>query len=167
MLVDVEALLTANNALKSTAATEADPLPARTVSPVAVDDDGPVADDDAPDADDADADGDKAAAAQQQLVESNFPKSGFQAIVMNPPWNPESAKGERLPGHVLPEDLERLNLSTAVLSAGFVFVWVEKHVLARVLAVLERMGFGYGVCTGPWGRMAARMPLICGFRGVR
>ena len=75
------------------------------------------------------------------LKGQGFPLRGYQAVVLNPPWQQE---GEQLPGRVVPADLLKLNLNAEVIPTGFVFIWVEKHVLSEVVDVLETMGFYYG-----------------------
>jgi hypothetical protein len=82
-------------------------------------------------------------------------RAPFEAIVLSPPWREarlghtggeegDQGNPNNDPQGIEPEDLIKLGLgSSALLAAGFVFVWTPKHLILRVLRVLEQMDLHY------------------------
>lgn len=89
-------------------------------------------------------------------------KSGgdFQGIYMSPNWvtderlepslatkehpNGQWVPNKRLPGQITPEDLSSLNIDhSKLVTAGMIFMWVEKQHIARVIYAMEKINFYY------------------------
>ncbi|CAK9013773.1 WD repeat-containing protein 26 homolog (AtWDR26), partial [Durusdinium trenchii] len=78
-------------------------------------------------------------------------RGSFEGIVLSPPWKDaripvrDSDSDKRnLAFGIEPEDLLKLSLGRSqILKSGFVYVWTPKHLILRVLRVLEKMNFHY------------------------
>ncbi len=53
------------------------------------------------------------------------------------------AADEKCPHAITPSDLRKLNITTKLIETGFIFIWVEKQLIAEVLDVMLEWGFKY------------------------
>jgi len=84
----------------------------------------------------------------------------FQGILMSPDWvtderldptlatedhpNGQWVPNSRLPGQIMPEELSKIAIDNKkLLTAGLVFIWVEKQHIARVIEAMEKISFFY------------------------
>lgn len=83
-------------------------------------------------------------------------KGGFEGIVLSPPWKERYGKdsasmykaatqtSKKQLATIEPEDLLLLKLGDdSLLRAGFIYVWVPKHLAVRVLKVMRAMNYFY------------------------
>jgi len=62
------------------------------------------------------------------------------AILMDPPW--ELANSPKKNGQISPSQFAKLQLGN-YMTKGFVFIWVEKEVIAKVVKIMSQWGFLY------------------------